>query len=218
YDNGWLLRLYADAWAITREPLFERVCRETAAWVMREMQSPAGGYYSSLDADSEGEEGKFYVWEPEEVRKLLTPEEFAVASIVFGLDRPPNFENRHWHLTIARPAAEAARAMEVNEGAVQALIESTREKLRAARQKRARPRLGTRYRDRAHGKISRPRSGRLLLHRARPRAAHPPPQARARQCDAVRQRGRGPRAQPARIPRRRCEPQRSGRGYDRALL
>jgi len=139
YDNGWLLRLYADAWAITREPLFERVCRETAAWVMREMQSPAGGYYSSLDADSEAEEGKFYVWEPEEVRKLLTPEEFAVASIVFGLDRPPNFENRHWHLTIVRPAAEAARAMEVNEGAVQALVESTREKLRAAREKRVRP-------------------------------------------------------------------------------
>ena len=111
YDNGWLLRLYADAWTITRDPLFERVCRETTAWVMREMQSPAGGYYSSLDADSEGEEGKFYVWEPDAVRALLTPEEFQVASVIFGLDQPPNFENRHWHLRHMRPVAETARAM-----------------------------------------------------------------------------------------------------------
>jgi uncharacterized protein len=139
YDNGWLLGLYADAWAITREPLFERVCRETAAWVMREMQSPGGGYYSSLDADSEGEEGKFYVWEPEEIRGALSAEEYAVASVVFGLDRPPNFENRHWHLRIVRPIAETARAMEISEGAVQALLDSAREKLRAVREKRVRP-------------------------------------------------------------------------------
>jgi len=139
YDNGWLLGLYADAWAITRDALFERVCRGTAGWVMREMQSPGGGYYSSLDADSEHEEGKFYVWEPEEIAKLLSPEEYQVASIVFGLDRPPNFENRHWHLRIARPIAETARAMEINEGAVQALLDAARAKLGAAREKRVRP-------------------------------------------------------------------------------
>ncbi|MGH8694785.1 MAG: thioredoxin domain-containing protein, partial [Burkholderiales bacterium] len=61
YDNGPLLKLYADAWLITGNPLFARVCEETAAWVMREMQSSEGGYYSSLDADSEHEEGKYYV-------------------------------------------------------------------------------------------------------------------------------------------------------------
>ena len=86
YDNAWLLRLYADAWAITRHPLFERVCDETAAWVMREMQSPDGGYYSSLDADSEGEEGKFYVWTPDEVRALLTPERCTFRNVPHVVD------------------------------------------------------------------------------------------------------------------------------------
>jgi uncharacterized protein YyaL (SSP411 family) len=129
YDNGWLLRLYADAWAITRDPLFERVVEETAGWVMREMQSPEGGYYSSLDADSEGEEGKFYVWSVDEVRSLLTPDEFAVASSAYGLDQPPNFENHAWHLVVAREMDEASRP----------LLDSARAKLRAARDKRIRP-------------------------------------------------------------------------------
>jgi uncharacterized protein YyaL (SSP411 family) len=127
YDNGWLLRLYADAFAATHDPLFERVCRETVEWVMREMQSPEGGYYSSLDADSEGEEGKFYVWTPEEVRAILTGDEFDVASTAFGLERAPNFENAHWHLVLA------------DEPDDRTLLESARRKLLAARDHRIRP-------------------------------------------------------------------------------
>ncbi len=139
YDNGWLMRLYAEAWCATRDPLFERVCVETAAWVMREMQSPEGGYYSSLDADSEGHEGRFYVWQVEEIRELLTREEFEAASLVFGLDQPPNFEGEAWHLTVRHPLEEAARMMEMPEGAIQALVDSARAKLLAAREKRVRP-------------------------------------------------------------------------------
>ena len=139
YDNAWLLRLYADAWALTRDPAFERVCVETVAWVMREMQSPEGGYYSALDADSEGEEGKFYVWSVDEIRALLAPGEFEVAALVYGLDRPPNFENHAWHLVMARPIEEAARLLEANAGAVQALVDSARAKLMAARAQRVRP-------------------------------------------------------------------------------
>ena len=139
YDNGWLMRLYADAWCVTRQPIYERVCVETAAWVMREMQSPEGGYYSSLDADSEGHEGKFYVWSVDEIRGLLSREEFEVASIHFGLDRPPNFEGEAWHLVVAHPLGELTRIMETTDGALQSLIDSARAKLRAARDKRVRP-------------------------------------------------------------------------------
>jgi uncharacterized protein YyaL (SSP411 family) len=139
YDNGWLMRLYADAWCATRNPLFERVCDETAAWVVREMQSPEGGYYSSLDADSEGEEGKFYVWTVDEIRALLDPSEFAIASAVWGLDRAPNFEGRHWHLVRARPIGEVARSLDMNDGMAQTYLDAARNKLREARERRVRP-------------------------------------------------------------------------------
>jgi uncharacterized protein YyaL (SSP411 family) len=133
YDNGPLLALYAEAWQLTGDPLFRRVAVETAEWVMREMQSAEGGYYSSLDADSEGEEGKFYVWNPEQVRGLLEPREFALISRRFGLDRPPNFENRHWHLHVFDPAAGDDSDDE------RALQEQARARLFAEREKRIRP-------------------------------------------------------------------------------
>ena len=127
YDNGPLLGLLADAWVHTREELFARCAAETAGWIMREMQSPQGGYYSSLDADSEHEEGKFYVWTREEVASLLTPAEYAVAAAHYGLDQPPNFENRYWHLRVAAPSSD------------ESLLQSGRRKLLAARERRVRP-------------------------------------------------------------------------------
>ncbi len=92
------------------------------------MQSPEGGYYSALDADSEGEEGKYYVWTPGEVRALLDDDEWAFASGYFNLGGPPNFEEHHWHLNVAR--AERYDA---------ALLQRVRSKLYAEREKRIRP-------------------------------------------------------------------------------
>jgi uncharacterized protein YyaL (SSP411 family) len=129
YDNGPLLALLADAWLVTGNRRFAQCAEETAGWIQREMQSPEGGYFSSLDADSEHEEGKFYVWHRDEVRRLLAPEEWQVAASHFGLDRNPNFEGRHWHLYVAQavpPAAEAALA-------------AAKAKLFAEREKRVRP-------------------------------------------------------------------------------
>lgn len=127
YDNGPLLHLLADAWLVSGEPLYARSAEETAAWIMREMQSPEGGFYSSLDADSEHEEGKFYVWDREEVRGLLSAGEFREVAAHYGLDQPPNFENRRWNLRIAAPLR--------NED----LLKSAKSKLLAAREMRVRP-------------------------------------------------------------------------------
>ena len=80
YDNGPLLSLYADAWALTGDDAYRRVAEGIVGWLAREMTAPAGGLYSSLDADSEGEEGKFYVWDRQEIERLLTPEESALGA------------------------------------------------------------------------------------------------------------------------------------------
>ncbi len=130
YDNGPLLSLLADAHCATAKPIYARVAAETAGWVMREMQSPEGGYYSSLDADSEGVEGRFYVWDREEVRSLLTPEEYEAFAGRYGLDHEPNFEEKHWHLVLAREPDGTGN---------DSLIESARAKVFAVREQRIRP-------------------------------------------------------------------------------
>jgi uncharacterized protein YyaL (SSP411 family) len=138
YDNGALLALYAEGWAATGNALFRRVCRETAAWVMREMQAPEGGYYSSLDADSEGEEGKFYVWTPDEVRTLLEPQDYDLLARRYGLDRAANFEGR-WHLHVYRTVAELAREFSLAPAEIELRLASARDTLLARREQRARP-------------------------------------------------------------------------------
>jgi len=139
YDNGPLLARYSDAWALTREPLFAQVVGETAAWTMREMQSPSGGYYSSLDADSEHEEGKFYVWTPQQARALLSDAEYAVCAPYFGLDQAANFEGGQWHLHAARALDAIAASLERPVQECGALLASARAKLFAAREQRIRP-------------------------------------------------------------------------------
>jgi uncharacterized protein YyaL (SSP411 family) len=138
YDNALLLPLYARAWRAIGTPLFRRTALETADWVMREMQAPAGGYYSALDADSEGEEGKFYVWSQEEIRGLLDEAEYRVFAPRFGLDRAANFEG-HWHLYIAATVTEIARAGGETEETIRRRLDQARATLLAARARRVHP-------------------------------------------------------------------------------
>ncbi|MGI9329319.1 MAG: thioredoxin domain-containing protein, partial [Gammaproteobacteria bacterium] len=138
YDNGPLLALCAQMWLVSGDELYRRVANETADWVIRDMHKPGGAFFSTLDADSEGSEGKFYVWSPDEVRKLISAEEFAVLSAHFGLDQPANFEG-HWHLRVHQPLADVAKARGINESAARPLLDSARSKLLAARDARIWP-------------------------------------------------------------------------------
>ena len=138
YDNGPLLALYADAWSISGEPLFSRVCEHTANWVMREMQSPDGGYYSTLDADSEGEEGKFYVWTPAEAKTLLSEQQYRLFAPLYGLDRKANFEGL-WHLHTFAGLEQLAAEEGVAPAEAQQLVDAAQQTLFAERNKRIHP-------------------------------------------------------------------------------
>ena len=138
YDNGPLLALCCDAYAITGDRLFADAAAATADWMMREMQSPEGGFYSSLDADSEGHEGRFYVWDREQVQSLLSPAEHAPFAAVYGLDREANFEGA-WHLHGWRTPEEAGKRLGLTPEVVESLLAAARATLYAEREGRVRP-------------------------------------------------------------------------------
>ncbi len=105
YDNGPLLALYAQAAIATGESLFRDTANATADWMLADMQASSGGFFSARDADSDGEEGSYYLWTPEFVARLLG-DDYAVFARRFGLDGAANFEGQ-WHLTVKEPMADA---------------------------------------------------------------------------------------------------------------
>jgi len=138
YDNGSLLAVYSLAAIATGEPLFRRVVAETADWALRDMQGPDGGFQAALDADSEGHEGRFYVWERAEIEALLSPGEYRAMALRFGLDRAPNFEGRH-HLHVAAGIEDVAAGLDLSPEAAREVLDSARAKLLAVRSRRVWP-------------------------------------------------------------------------------
>ncbi len=133
-DNALLLALYADASVLTGQPTHARTAASLVDWLARDMRAPEGGFYSSLDADSPGGEGRYYLWDRAEVQRLLTPAEWAVAEPAWGLDRSPNFEDR-WHLSQPLSPEWDGRIR----GNQEALLESARLRLFQARKQRGSP-------------------------------------------------------------------------------
>ncbi len=138
YDNAQLLTLYSDAWLATRNDLLRQTAIETGEWVIREMQSSDGGYYSTLDADSEGEEGRFYVWTEDQLRGALTDAEWAAVEVRYGLRGQPNFEGR-WHLNVCDSVDAVAQRCGVSREQAAELLAAARRKLFTVREQRVRP-------------------------------------------------------------------------------
>ena len=148
YDNAQLVRAYVHAFQVTGEPLFERVARETLAYLEREMLHEAGGFFSAQDADSEGIEGKFFVWTPAEFAAVLGPEDGSLAAEVFGVTVAGNFQDPH-HPEFGRrnvlsrraPLNHIARSRGTTAEAIEARIPEWRARLLAERETRVRPGL-----------------------------------------------------------------------------
>jgi len=138
YDNGPLLALYAELGLAGGDAEMNRVAGETADWMLREMRSPEGAFFSSLDADSEGEEGRYYVWTPETVREVVDEEDFPLVAAHFGLDDEPNFEGR-WHLYVQRPVERLAEERGEDADTLRRRIDEARSALLRARERRVPP-------------------------------------------------------------------------------
>lgn len=140
YDNGQLISLYSEAYQVTKNPIYKEVVYETIGFVQRELMSPEGGFYSSLDADSEGEEGKFYVFTKEELQGIIGQEE-ALFSAYYNIRAEGNWE--HSQNILHRRQTDAAFAAEhqLDESVLQELVKGWKEKVMLARAKRIRPGL-----------------------------------------------------------------------------
>ena len=140
YDNALLLRLYAEAFRATREPRFADTARGIVSYLERDMRAPDGLFYSAEDADGEGEEGRHFVWRPEELDALLTAEEARVARLALGVSEGGNFERTGASvLHEARSLDDVARELGLDAHEAARALERAKAKLLAARALRVRP-------------------------------------------------------------------------------
>jgi uncharacterized protein YyaL (SSP411 family) len=138
YDNALLARLYLHAYQITHRPLYHRITREILDYVLREMTDPRGGFYSAQDADSEGEEGKFFLWAPDQVRWALGDAEGDIFGGFFGVTEAGNFEGKTI-LNVPQKATPFAQETGLDVGRLIAIIEGGKKVLRQVRQERVHP-------------------------------------------------------------------------------
>jgi uncharacterized protein YyaL (SSP411 family) len=140
YDNAQLALCYLHAYLLTRNEDFLHTCRETLDFVLRELTHPKGGFYSSLDADSEGEEGKYYVWSKDEIQNAVHDTViYQVLEARYGLEKPPNFEGK-WVLQRQQPVADIADQHGFPKEKVKNLLAEGHQRMLQKRGERVRPR------------------------------------------------------------------------------
>ena len=140
YDNGQLVSLYAHAWQVTKKPLYKQVVQEVLEFVEREMTSPGGGFYSSLDADSDGEEGKFYVWTKTEIDSILA-EDAKLFSDFYNVSKSGNWEHGKNILFKKGSDEKFADRKQLALSTLRMTLEKGKQSLLSARSKRVRPGL-----------------------------------------------------------------------------
>ncbi len=139
YDNALLARLYLHAWQITGNQLYRRITEETLDYVLREMTDPAGGFYSAQDADSEGVEGKFFIWTPDELRPLLGDDADLIMGY-YGVTERGNFEGSNI-LNVPRSPGDYVNQQGVSQDALDEAIARARATLLEVRERRIHPLL-----------------------------------------------------------------------------
>lgn len=138
YDNALLARVYVNAFQVTRNPLYRRIAQETLDYVLRDLTSPDGGFYSAEDADSEGREGAFYVWKASEIRSALPQKEAEAVITYFGVSDDGNFEgNNILHVSQGMGKVTEGRSSAIPQSA--SLLQQGKEKLLKLRASRPRP-------------------------------------------------------------------------------
>ena len=140
YDNAQLARLYLHAYLVTGRPMYRRITEETLNYVLREMTDPLGGFYSAQDADSEGEEGKFFVWTPQEIQAVLGEEDGNLIGGYFGLTEAGNFEGKTI-LNVPQELTSFAEELGLDLEQLEAKIERAKVSLRDVREERIHPLL-----------------------------------------------------------------------------
>ncbi len=141
YDNGQLASVYAEAFELTGRVEFKQVTVGILAFVDRELTAEQGGFYASLDAESEGVEGKFYVWDLPEIKATLTAEEYELFARIYGLNQEPNFEEKYYAPQLTESMLDHATRLEITLDALETQLIPIREKLLNVRSKRVRPLL-----------------------------------------------------------------------------
>ena len=133
YDNAQLAKIYLQAYQITEKPQYRRIAEEIFSFIFREMTAPEGGFYSALDAETDAEEGKYYVWTADEIKQILSRKDAKQFTFIYGVDKGPNFEGKN--VLYVPDGVEVESTLKS--------LQFVREKLLAVRSERERPLLDT---------------------------------------------------------------------------